>query len=257
MTSTSPRDEPTRSAGSPGPNPPAAAAQNTPPEPLTTSGSAGPGRARRWLWLSVVAGLVLLLVVGLAGYRLGSGSAAPAEGSADVGFARDMQTHHAQAVQMAMIIRDKTSDPTLTAVADDILTSQQHQTGQMYAWLVGWGLPQTGTDAPMAWMSQGTHASSGQHTAPSTASDSGSQQAPTGMGMATAEQITALQQATGRDAERLFLQLMITHHHGGVAMAKTALQQADRPEVRTLAAAIDTAQTAEIDQLQHLLEQRP
>lgn len=217
------------------------------------SGPDRPGAARRWLLVCSVAGLALVLVAGFAGYRIGSASRAPSEGSTDVGFARDMQTHHGQAVQMAMILRDRTTEATLRALADDITTSQQHQAGQMYAWLVQWGLPQTGEDPPMTWMSQGSHDSTPGHTT------TGPQPppAPTGMmGMATTEQIASLQQATGRDAEQLFLRLMIAHHQGGVTMAKAALQQASRPEVRTLAAAIDTAQSAEIDQLQQLLSQR-
>ncbi len=194
-----------------------------------------------------------MLVAGFAGYRIGSASQAPAESSADVGFARDMQTHHGQAVQMAMIIRDKTTDPTLRALADDITTSQQHQAGQMYAWLVQWDLPQTGADPPMTWMSQGSHDSTAGHTTTGPQSPP-----PPGMrGMVMTEQIATLQQATGPAAEQLFLQLMIAHHQGGVTVAKAALQQASRPEVHTLAAAIDTAQSAEIDQLQLLLSQSP
>lgn len=245
---------------------------------------------RRVMLLFSVAAVVLLLISGFAGYKVGSARTTPAEDGADVGFARDMQTHHAQAVQMAMIIRDKTTDPTLRAIADDITTSQQHQAGQMYAWLTQWGLPQTGTDKPMAWMTAGGHNQNGHDTtttgpatpgstagpstpampAPSPPSDglpsdglpsdgsAGAGSAGSGpmMGMATPQQIEALQQATGRDAERLFLELMIAHHKGGVAMARAALERAERAEVHTLAAAINTAQAAEINQLQQLLDQR-
>lgn len=231
---------------------PREAAQPGPTGTGTSSAGPGPRPDRRVLLLFSLAGVVLLLVSGLGGYMLGSARPAPAEGSADVGFARDMQTHHAQAVQMAMLLREKTTDPTLRAVADDITTSQQHQAGQMYAWLAQWGLPQTGSDKPMVWMTAGGHKQNGHDTpTPPGAAGAGSM-----MGMASPQQIQALQQAAGRDAERLFLELMIAHHRGGVAMAKAALERADRPEVRTLAAAIDIAQAAEITQLQQLLEQR-
>ncbi|HET9021623.1 MAG TPA: DUF305 domain-containing protein, partial [Ornithinibacter sp.] len=66
-------------------------------------------------------------------------SSAPAEFGADAGFARDMQTHHAQAVEMAFLIRDRSGDEELRTVAYDIITSQQQQAGQMYGWLVQWG----------------------------------------------------------------------------------------------------------------------
>ncbi|HEV2743867.1 MAG TPA: DUF305 domain-containing protein, partial [Rubrobacter sp.] len=35
-------------------------------------------------------------------------NAQPGDGSAEAGFARDMSVHHAQAVEMAEIVRDKT-----------------------------------------------------------------------------------------------------------------------------------------------------
>jgi uncharacterized protein (DUF305 family) len=79
---------------------------------------------------------------------------------------------------------------------------------------------------------------------------------PEAMGMATPAQVQSLQQATGAEAERQFLTLMIAHHKGGVQMAQAALRLATRPEVLTLARAIDRAQTAEITQLQQLLEAR-
>lgn len=219
--------------------------------------------SRRRMLLFSLAAVGLLLITGLVGFIVGSARTAPAEDSADVGFARDMQTHHAQAVQMAMIIRDKTTDPTMRAIADDITTSQQHQAGQMYAWLAQWGLPQTGTDEPMAWMTAGVHNQSGHTPVPSgptgpssTAQDESTVGGATLMGMASPQQIRALQQATGSKAETLFLELMITHHQGGVAMARAALERAGHEEVRTLAAAIHTAQTAEINQLREQLEQR-
>lgn len=69
------------------------------------------------------AGIALLLIRGLAGFTAGSVRATADDGSTDVGFARDMQTHHGQAVQRVMIIRDKTTDTILRTVAVDIATS--------------------------------------------------------------------------------------------------------------------------------------
>ena len=58
---------------------------------------------------------------------------------------------------MAFLVRDRTDDEELRTVAYDIITSQQQQAGQMYGWLVQWGLPQTGSRPPMAWV-DGEHA---------------------------------------------------------------------------------------------------
>ncbi|NNM44473.1 DUF305 domain-containing protein [Knoellia sp. DB2414S] len=229
-----------------------------------------------------------LLVAGLVGWLL-AGRDVPSGGSAEAGFARDMQAHHAQAVEMAFIIRDKTDDPTLRAVAYDIATSQQQQIGQMYGWLVQWGLPQTGSQQPMAWMtghdlsgmsshgststSPTTVASTGTSTGTSTGGPSGSSSASgmpgmagmggdgssgamARMGMATPQQLATLRAATGVEAERQFLTLMIRHHQGGIEMAKAVLARTNRAEVRTLAQAIVTAQAAEITQMQQLLDAR-
>ncbi|NUR14861.1 MAG: DUF305 domain-containing protein [Dermatophilaceae bacterium] len=248
----------------------------------SSSRASGAVRPDVFRWISA-AFLVFVALAGFAGYQLGRAGDVPAEDGADVGFARDMQTHHNQAVQMALIIRDKTTDPTLRAVAYDIATSQQQQSGQMYGWLAHWGMPMTSSQPSMAWMSAGDHqlespadrqppatgpttagtatsAASGGHDgmvmgAPVQSSDAGGNQSGS-MGMATAAQIRALQGATGIEAERSFLRLMIAHHRGGVTMAQAALRLADQPEVLTLARSIEAAQTAELTQLQQLLKDR-
>jgi uncharacterized protein (DUF305 family) len=63
-----------------------------------------------------------------------------------------MMVHHAQAVEMAEIVRDRTEDPQIRILASDIALTQQAQIGQMQGWLEVWGLPLTGTQKPMAWM---------------------------------------------------------------------------------------------------------
>lgn len=233
-------------------------------EPGSGTGASAPRRRRAGARLEltavvVVVTLAILFVAGLVGYGLAGRSSHPGENSAEAGFARDMQTHHAQAVQMALTIRDKTTDPTLRAVAYDIATSQQHQAGQMYAWLIQWGLPQTSTAEPMAWMASGGHDMAGGTTtgAQIGEADPGTAAAePVMSGMASAADLQRLDDASGVEAERLFLQLMISHHRGGVQMAKAVLQRSTRPEVVTLATAIEASQSSEIEQLTRLLADR-
>ena len=205
----------------------------------TDPGRAQPGRGRRFL-----IGLAALLV-GVLGtlWFVQVRDATPSDFGADAGFARDMQTHHAQAVQLAFLVRDRTKDEEVRTVAYDIITSQQQQAGQMYGWLVQWGLDQTGSRAPMAWVG-------GEHAAAHTAADG------TMLGTATAAQIAELEAATGVEAERIFLRLMIAHHTGGIAMAQAAAAEARTPEVKTLANAIVTAQTAEVQQMEQMLAAR-
>jgi uncharacterized protein (DUF305 family) len=76
-------------------------------------------------------------------------------------------------------------------------------------------------------------------------------------GMATPDEIAALTAASGDDAVRLFLTLMIAHHEGGVAMADAALARTDVPPVVTLATGIQRAQRGEIIVMQDLLDGLP
>lgn len=57
------------------------------------------------------------------------------------------------------------------------------------------------------------------------------------------------QTATAPLSDAAFIDGMIEHHMGAIAMAKEARQNSRRPEIQTMSASIITAQTAEIDQL--------
>lgn len=219
-------------------------------------------------WRLVTAGVIagaLVLAVGLAGgWMLAARDADPSTTSVEAGFARDMQVHHDQAVEMALIVRDRTDDPEIRSLAYDIATSQAQQSGQMYAWLNDWGLPQARPGATMEWMSAPTlDGSAGQahdHGAPATSDSSGStngvDETATMPGMASEADLERLRTASGRDAEVLFLTLMLAHHRGGVDMADAVLERSAHPLVTTLARAIVFAQSGEIDYMESLLAQR-
>jgi uncharacterized protein (DUF305 family) len=155
----------------------------------------------------------------------------PTEGSSEVTFSRDMMAHHAQAVEMAVIMRERSQDPTLRTFLLDLMLTQQAQIGQMHGWLAVWGVSQSGLEPPMNGMGEA-------------------------MGMASREDINALGTLDLNDAEVKFLQLMIRHHQGGVMMAQSLLKQSQRPEVTTLANAIVTGQNSEIAVMKDLLEKR-
>jgi uncharacterized protein (DUF305 family) len=61
---------------------------------------------------------------------------------------------------------------------------------------------------------------------------------------------TAPAAATDAPYDARFIDSMIVHHQGAVAMANDALKQAERPEIKTLAEAIIKAQETEIKQMQ-------
>lgn len=207
-----------------------------------------------------VLGVALALALGvLGGSRLAtdtstaSGSSAPSTDSVDAGFARDMQAHHAQAVRMSVLVREATDDPEIETLALDIMLTQQQQIGQMFAWLRSWGLPQSATTR-MAWMQDSE--SMGDMPGMDHGSGGMSMAADEMPGMATPEQLERLERLEGDPAEQLYLRLMVPHHQAGVEMAQFATDYAQEEEVRSLAEGIVTAQSAEIQVLQDLLDAR-
>lgn len=197
-------------------------------------------------WWAVA--LVAIMLVGAA-FAIGRFSAfdiaprTPVEGSAEAGFARDMQVHHAQAIDMAMTIYGKTDDADLRALAYDIATGQAEQKGVMYGWLAQWGLPQLG-GSTMAWMtaSSGDHGHGTVDGEPLT-----EEQAREAMGMASADELAALSAATGQAADCQFLELMIRHHEGAIPMADAVIELGNEPAVLAVAERMRAAQQFEID----------
>ncbi|KNC17202.1 hypothetical protein AC792_14760 [Arthrobacter sp. RIT-PI-e] len=205
--------------------------------------------------LLILAGIAVVALFALAftAGRVSAGPDHPNTTSADAGFARDMQVHHHQAVEMSLIVRDKVDDEVLRTVAYDIATTQQGQAGQMYAWLEEWNLPQSTSQPRMEWMAgaSGGHAGMGMDMG----SAGESMLLPDGRmpGMASNEQLDELRAATGDDAARLFLELMITHHRAGVQMAAAGAELAETDQVRDLAEKIQVGQQSEINLMEGLL----
>ena len=194
-----------------------------------------------------------LVAVSLVIGRLSSPVASdPLASSAEAGFSRDMQVHHQQAVEMAMIVRDQTDDPEVRLLAYDIATSQAQQAGQMFGWLAEWGLSQAATEPSMTWMSRPAPGVSGHDHAAGFAHRPGSPMP----GLATREQLQQLSASEGVDAERLFLQLMIAHHQGGVEMAEAIVERSSYRVVLDLANGIVQAQSSEIDLMKRMLAER-
>lgn len=208
------------------------------------------GRAAR-LWIAAVITALVLVAVSLVVGRLSApGDERPLDHSVEAGFARDMQVHHLQAVEMAFIVRDLTDDADVRLLAYDIANSQSGQAGQMFGWLASWGLPQAPSEPSMTWMTRPTLSGGSDHDM--TMETPGA----TMPGLATAEQLAALKAATGVEAERIFLTLMIAHHQGGVEMAEAVLARSDNRVVDDLATSIVQAQTSEIELMQGMLAER-
>jgi uncharacterized protein (DUF305 family) len=197
--------------------------------------------APRWIRPAFgVLATVLLLSLAFVGGRLYDRLSVPGDDSPEAGFARDMSTHHSQAVGIAMIAYQKATHVEVTTQAYKIATGQQYQIGVMSDWLDQWHDSQTSTRPAMSWMPNGSKELSPDGLMP---------------GMATAAEMDQLRNAKGRQVDILFCQLMIRHHLGGIHMIDGLLAVSHNGQVRTLANRMRATQGNEVEGLQRLLEQ--
>ena len=154
----------------------------------------------------------------------------------DVAFLQGMVPHHAQAVEMAALVADRTAHPDeLGPLAEEITATQQEEIDTMNGLLEQAG--EDPVDASMGDMDMGDHSDM----------DMGGMQMS---GMMSAEDLTALADADGDTFDGLFLEMMIAHHEGAIEAAQQVLDQEDgNSEVAALAEAIIAAQEAEIEQM--------
>lgn len=163
----------------------------------------------------------------------GTNMSAPAGadfGDADVLFAQSMIPHHEQAIEMA----DMALDPTVGASAEvldlagRIKGAQDPEIEMMSGWLTMWGMP----------MQMDT----------SNGHDMSSMD-----GMMTAEEMETLANTTGTEFDRLWLEMMVQHHEGAIAMATDVKADSTNADVTALADAVIAGQQAEIDEMKALL----
>ncbi len=152
---------------------------------------------------------------------------------ADVRFMQDMIPHHHQALEMAALVADRTNRQELIDVAGRINTSQSDEIELMQQWL-----RERGEDVPEP------TAHDAMHTTHKMA------------GMATPEQMAELAASDGTGFDRLFLQLMITHHEGAVTMVEELLKQpgaAYDPVLFEFVNDVTNSQSTEIERMNVLL----
>jgi len=154
-----------------------------------------------------------------------SGTDAADLNMSDVMFVQMMIPHHEQAVEMAELAPGAGASAEVQELAAEIAAAQGPEITQMEAMLDRWGVGQM-------------------------MDHSGHQMA----GMVSEADMDRLRAATGAEFDRLFLELMIAHHEGAIAMAQDPLTNGEDPELQTLLDAIVTAQTAEIATMQQMLQ---
>ena len=119
----------------------------------------------------------------------------------DIQFMQDMMVHHQQALDMAVLAKDRTNFPGVLDASGRIEASQADEIAFMTQWLTARGEPLVNL----------LHAGDHQHHVM--------------MGMATPAQMQSLVAATGSDFYRHFLTLMIHHHEGALEMVETLMEQ--------------------------------
>ena len=154
----------------------------------------------------------------------------------DVRFMQDMIIHHAQAVEMSDLVKDRTNRKEIVEAAGRITASQNDEMKFMRGWLTDRGQP----EAPPA-SSSGDHGDHDMHAM---------------MGMATPEQMKELAAAKAAEFDRLFLTLMTKHHEGALKMVDRLFAQpgaAYDPVLFEFVNDVKTDQTAEIRKMNALL----
>jgi uncharacterized protein (DUF305 family) len=158
-----------------------------------------------------------------------STAATEAHNDADVTFAQHMIPHHTQAVEMSDTLLAKQGiDPRVTELATQIKAAQGPEIQQMQGWLTQWGTPSM---PPMP----------------------GHGDMPGMSGMMSEQDMTALKDAQGVDASKLFLTQMIAHHEGAITMAQSEIKDGQYPPAVEMAHAIVTTQQQEIDTMNGIL----
>ncbi|MCK9795232.1 DUF305 domain-containing protein [Isoptericola sp. 4D.3] len=155
---------------------------------------------------------------------------------ADVEFAQMMIPHHQQAVEMSDLIADKSGvDPRILDLAAQIKDAQAPEIEQLTEWLEQWGapVPESGSMDSMGSMDHGST-----------------------NGMMSADDMEALENASGSEAGRLFLSQMISHHQGAVAMAQTEVDAGENSDAVAMAERIVETQQAEISTMDELLSEK-
>lgn len=152
----------------------------------------------------------------------------------DVAFAQGMIPHHGQAVQMADMALDVSSNPDVTALAEQIKAAQSPEIEQMTTWLTDWD---QAVPDPNAVMDDNMDGAGGMMMS----------------GMMSAADMERLTDATGTDFDRMFLEMMILHHEGAIEMAEQELADGKYEPTLDLAQAVITGQQAEIEEMNSLI----
>lgn len=151
---------------------------------------------------------------------------------ADVTFAQEMIQHHEQAIEMANLALADSSNSSdeVMGLAQRMKEAQDSELEMMKSWLEDWDMPMT--------MSSTSDHSMGDM-------DSG--------GMMSDQEMASMSQMTGSEFDMTWSESMIEHHRGAIEMAKAVKMDGMNADVMNLADQIMSGQTAEITEMEHML----
>lgn len=159
----------------------------------------------------------------------------------DVDFATNMIPHHQQAIEMAAMVPDRSTNPAVLKLAADIKAAQGPEIETLKVFLVQW---KQGSDSPAPSQSPDAH----------DGHDGMAPMDPTAMqGMIDAAAIANLATLKGPEFDKAWMQAMINHHEGAIAMANAEIAGGANVDAKTLAQQIVTAQQGEITQMKQML----
>lgn len=187
---------------------------------------------------AVSAGILLLTACGGAGEENGDENRAGTSGfnDADVLFAQQMIPHHEQALEMAQLVGGRASDEEIKDIAGKIEQAQDPEIRTLKGWLKSWKQPTAAVSA--SGMNHGSHGGAEDESA----------------GMMSDADMAELKGLEGAAFDKAFAEMMIEHHNGAVAMAEEERRDGRNAEAKRMADDIVESQSAEVEQLQGVLD---
>ncbi|MEO8108006.1 MAG: DUF305 domain-containing protein [Actinomycetes bacterium] len=187
-----------------------------------------------------VAAAALLVLAGCGADDSTSSASSADHNDADVTFAQDMIPHHQQALVMADVAIEGASTEELQQLAERIQDAQAPEIEAMTGWLESWDEEVPDLDA-MGHMMMGHGDDDDDNDMP---------------GMMDADQMQQMSSMAGDGLgfDRMWVLMMIEHHEGAIEMAQDEKVDGQSADAIALADAIVTAQKAEIDEMQQMLD---
>ena len=191
---------------------------------------------------AAAAAAVLLLASGCSAGSEEPNADGPAVASAGQGGANDadrhfvekLQPHHDQAVEMSKMVLAKKAgvDSEVQEIARQIAEVSEDELDTVNAWILAWGSAAAEGQGHGAEEDPNHHGGAG--------------------GLMTEGQMRLLDQLDGLDAQQVYLDGMVKHHQGAVALTETQIREGTHPDAVALAREILARQQSEITRLQEL-----